>query len=111
MKIAVSSANQKQVSGPATLCPNFWIYDTDQSKILSKELIHLGSNDTLDKLKGNLSQKTEHALADVSCIISRNLGEGLNTKLLDSGIKTMSTNILDPDSAVLSYLKYVRPTK
>jgi predicted Fe-Mo cluster-binding NifX family protein len=111
VKIAVSCANQRQVSGPATLCPNFWVYDTDQSKILSKKLVHLDEKELLGKIKGNLSQQQNHALSDIGCVISRNLGDGLNTKLHDSGIKTMSTNMLDPDTAVLSYLKYAHQIK
>lgn len=111
VKIAVSSANQKQISGPATLCPNFWLYDTDQSRILSKNLVHLRSEELLGKIKGNLSQHQSHLLAKVDCVISRNLGDGLNTMLHDSGIKTLSTNMQDPDSAVLSYLKYADQIK
>lgn len=111
VKIAVSCANQKQVSGPATLCPNFWVYDTDNTKVLSKELVHLEANEMLENLKGDLSQQKKHPLSDIGCMLSRNLGDGLNTKLHDSGIKTMSTNILDPDSAILSYLKYADQIK
>ena len=44
MKIAVSSQNQKNVTGHLGHCQKFWIYDVNDKTIQNKQLLQLTKN-------------------------------------------------------------------
>lgn len=109
MKIAVTSKNQKEVSGPASHCLNYLIYETKGHQIVSKQEIILTSSQAFHQLKKPLSRLENHPLKGIDCLISQHLGEGINGLLKDDDIKTVATNALEADSMVISYLKATIP--
>ena len=44
MKIAVASQNRRTITEHAGKCRKFWIYETEQDKIVRKELLELPRN-------------------------------------------------------------------
>lgn len=109
MKIAVTSRDKVAVSGPASHCPNYLVYETEGHAILRKQRIVLNPSQLIHLLKTPLSKTENHPLKDIDCLITQNLGEGINQRLKADGIKTVATNAIEADSVVTSYLKAAIP--
>lgn len=109
MKIAVSSRNAKTISGPASHCPHFLLYETNGLEIVNKTRIQLTSEQIIQNQKDSISTTEDHPLYGIECLITENLGTGVNQSLKEAGIKTVATNATEADGAVSSYLKAVIP--
>lgn len=101
MKIAVSSNNQTDITGPAGHCLQFWIYDMDAvTEDESKKLLQL----TKEQSFHAASASDPHPLDEVQVLISSSMGTGLARRLESKGIKPIVTPEIDPDAAVAAYL-------
>ena len=69
--------------------------------------IRLTRSEIFSGFNGALSTQPNHPLTGIDCLITANLGNGMNKRLTEDGIKTIATNTTDPDGAVISFLKYV----
>lgn len=107
MKIAVTSRDQQVVSGPACDCHSYLLYNTIDGQIADKTYIRLTKSEILSNFEGKLSGQPNHPLTGIECLITSSLGDGLNKRLKEDGIKTIATNTQDPDGAVVSILKYI----
>lgn len=109
MKIAVSSRNAKTISGPASHCQHFLVYETNGLDIVTKTRVQLSHDQTMLNYKEPLSTDANHPLFGIQCLISESLGSGINQRLKEDGIKTLATNATEADGAVSSYLKAITP--
>jgi predicted Fe-Mo cluster-binding NifX family protein len=101
MKIAVTSQNQRTITGHTGRCRKFLIYQIADGKISSKELLELP-----EELSFHCSSPHDpHPLDDVTVMINGGMGQGLAQRLANKGIMSVITTSTDPDSAVMAYLK------
>lgn len=105
MKIAVTSFNSMNITGPAKACGSFLIYQIENKQIMNKSHIRLSQSERFDQLKQPLSKLPEHPLHGINCLITESLGQGMFEILDKAGIETLSTNGSDPDGVILAYLK------
>jgi predicted Fe-Mo cluster-binding NifX family protein len=101
MKIAVASQNQQDISGHLGRCRNFWVYQTDESTILDRQLLQLAKADTFHES----SPKHAHPLDGIHVLIAGSYGQGLGRRLASKGIEVMATPETNPDQAVSAYLQ------
>ena len=100
MKIAVTSQDRKTVTGHAGKCRKFWIYETDDKKIVKKTLLELALEQSFHESHG----AGAHPLDGVDVLISGGAGQGLIRRLKDMGIQGLVTQETEPDSAVTGFL-------
>jgi predicted Fe-Mo cluster-binding NifX family protein len=100
MKIAVTSQNQRTITGHAGRCRKFWIFNTKDSEISDKELLELPQEQSLHESANQAS----HPLYQVDVLIAGSMGQGLVTRLERKGIKWAITEENEPEKAVLLYL-------
>lgn len=100
MKIAVASQNQKHVTGHSGRCRRFWIYDTDEQTIRTKQLVELTVEQTFHASAPDLPE----ALSGVQVLITGGMGRGLVRRLGRHQIQGVVTPESDPDAAVQAYL-------
>ena len=101
MKIAVTSQNQRTITGHAGRCRKFLIYQIADGKIFSKDLLELP-----DELSFHRSSPHDpHPLDDVAVMITGGMGQGLARRLANKGIMSVITTSMDPDGTVMAYLK------
>lgn len=101
MKIAVTSQNRKVITGHAGKCRKFWIYETDDQRIVKKTLLELALDQSLHESHG----AGPHPLDGIDVLISGGAGQGLIRRLNSMGIRGLVTPETEPDSAVADYLK------
>lgn len=100
MKIAVTSQNRKIITEHAGRCRNFWVFTTENNKIIEKELLELPKEQSFHES----SQDASHPLDDIDLLIAGGMGQGLVSKLERKGIKGLVTKESDPEKAVELYL-------
>ena len=100
MKIAVASQNRRTIMEHAGRCRNFWIYETDQDKVVRKELLELPKEQSFH----DSSPHASHPLDEVQVLIAGGMGHGLSHRLTHKGIVGVVTPETDPDRAVAAYL-------
>jgi predicted Fe-Mo cluster-binding NifX family protein len=100
MKIAVTSQNKKTITGHAGKCRRFWIFDIEEKKIKSKEMLEIS---TEEMFHGNHSTKP-HPLDIANVFITESMGMGLQTRLQSKNILPIITKETDPEKAVEKFL-------
>lgn len=100
MKIAVASQNRRTIMEHAGRCRNFWIYETEQDKVVRKELLELPKEQSFH----DSSPHASHPLDEVQVLIAGGMGHGLSHRLTHKGIVGVVTPETDPDRAVAAYL-------
>lgn len=103
LKIAVTSQNRKTVTEHAGKCRKFWIYETQNGRVLSKSLLEL----TLEQSLHEWDSAEAHPLADVDLLITASAGDGMKTRLAGWGIEVVVTDQTDPDAVVSDLLSTV----
>lgn len=101
MKIAVTSQNRKSITEHAGRCRKFWVFITDNNKIVKRELLELPKEQSFHES----SQHEPHPLDDIDMLIAGDMGQGLMSRLERKGIQSLITKESDPEKAVLLYLK------
>ena len=100
MKIAVASQNQTSITGHVGHCLKFWIFETNETEILAKNLLELSPEQSFH----NSSLDEPHPLDDVQVLISGGMGKNLVRRLANKGIEGVITKETDIDKAVAAYL-------
>lgn len=100
MKIAVTSQNRKTITGHAGKCRKFWVFVTENNKIIDRDLLELPKEQSFHES----SPHEAHPLDDIDILITAGMGQGLVMRLERNGIKGLMTNESDPEKAVLLYL-------
>jgi predicted Fe-Mo cluster-binding NifX family protein len=101
MKIAVTSQNKHSVTGHAGKCRKFWVYQIDNGKITSRELLELPMEQSF-----HASDPHEaHPLDGIQTLITGGMGEGLRRRLAVKNIQPVVTEETDLDKAVEQFLK------
>lgn len=103
MKIAVTSQNRKIITEHAGRCRNFWVFITENNKIVERELLELPKEQSFHES----SQHESHPLDNIDMLIAGGMGQGQGQmlRLERKGIKGLITKESDPEKAVLLYLK------
>ncbi|NNF97014.1 MAG: nitrogen fixation protein [Halobacteria archaeon] len=100
MIIAVASQDQRHITGHTGRCRKFLIYQVDNGKVLSKDLLELP-----EELSFHQSSPDEpHPLDDTAVLITGGMGQGLARRLANKGIMSVITTRKDPDSAVTDFI-------
>ena len=102
MKIAVASQNKTNITSNTGRCTNFWIYEANYKKILSKELLQLPKEECFLNTVPHIPQ----ALNNIQALIAGGIGCGLRHRLEEHGIDSIVTSESDPDLAVITYLEH-----
>ena len=100
MKIAVTSQNRKTITEHAGRCRKFWVFHTENNKIIDRVLLQLPKQQSFHDSSPNES----HPLDDVDVLIAGGMGNGLMKRLARKGIKGLVTKEDNPEKAVLRYL-------
>ena len=100
MIIAVASQDRRHITGHTGRCRKFFIYQTDNGNILSKDLLELPEELSFHKSSPN----EPHPLDDMAVLITGGMGQGLARRLANKGIMSVITTRKNPDSAVTDYL-------
>ncbi|WP_449419913.1 NifB/NifX family molybdenum-iron cluster-binding protein [Phormidium nigroviride] len=100
MKIALSSQNKTAITEHAGHCRKFWIYETNATEILGKELLELSPAQSFH----DSSPDESHPLDDIQVLIAGGMGRGLVERLERKGIAAIVTKETDLDKAVNAYL-------
>jgi len=100
MKIAVTSQNRKTITDHAGRCRKFWVFTTDEIKIVNRELLEL----TKEQSFHESSPHEPHPLDDIDILIAGDMGHGLVMRLERKGIKCVITKESNPENAVSLYL-------
>lgn len=100
MKIALSSQNKTAITEHAGHCRKFWIYETNATEILGKQLLELSPEQSFH----DSSPDESHPLDDVQVLIAGGMGRGLVQRLERKGIEAIVTKETDLEKAVSAYL-------
>lgn len=100
MKIAVTSQNRKSITEHAGRCRKFWLFITENNKIVDKQLLELPKELAFHES----SPHEPHPLDDIDILIAGDMGQGLVKRLERKGIKGLITKESNPEKAVLLFL-------
>jgi predicted Fe-Mo cluster-binding NifX family protein len=100
MKIAITSQNKHSVTGHAGKCRKFWVYQIDDGKVTSKELLELPMEQTFHSSPAN----EPHPLDGIQTLISGGMGEGMRRRLAAKNVQAVVTEETDLDRAVEQFL-------
>ena len=103
MKIAVTSQNNRQITGHAGKCRKFWVYSIQNHQVQGKTLLELPKEQSFHES----SSQQPHPLDQVQVFITAGIGVGLRQRLTSKGIIPVVTTEVDPDIAVNAYLEGV----
>lgn len=100
MKIAVTSQNRKTITEHAGRCRKFWVFITENNKVINRQLLELPKEQAFHES----SPHDSHPLDNIDVLIAGSMGQGLVMRLERKGIKGLITKQSDPEQAVLLYL-------
>lgn len=100
MKIAVTSQNRKTVTEHAGRCRKFWIFEIEDNRIISRDLLELPKKQSFH----DCDRHDVHPLDEVDVLISAGMGQGLVDRLARRGVTGVTTTERDPRQAVIHYL-------
>ncbi len=101
MKIAVTSQNRKSITEHAGRCRKFQLFEIEEGRIISKELVELPKEQSFHES----SPHEPHPLDVVDVLISGGMGNGMIRRLGNKGITGVITSLSDPETAVKLYLE------
>ena len=104
MKIAMTSPNAKNISGHAGKCPGYLIYEIDENKNIQKTHLKLAKEQVFQNFSGPLSRSPNHPLNGINIFVTQSIGEGLNRRLNEDGIKVYTTENKDTEEIIQSLL-------
>jgi predicted Fe-Mo cluster-binding NifX family protein len=105
MKIAITSQNQRTVSGHAGKTTRFVVYTIENEKIVDKGLIELEKDNVLhEHFHGNPAPGYVHPVLEMDVIITGSMGPGFPIKMKLNGIEAIKTDEKDLDVVINKYL-------
>ena len=105
MKIAITSQNQRTVSGHAGKTTRFVVFEIDNNVITDKSLIELEKENVLHEyFHANPSRSDVHPVLEMDVVITGSMGPGFPIKMKAHGIEAIMTDEKDIDVVVKSYL-------
>lgn len=105
MKIAITSQNQRTVSGHAGKTTRFIVFEVEDRKVITKSLLELEVNNVLHEyLHGNPAPEYVHPLLEMDVVITGSMGSGFPIKMKANGIEAVMTDEKDIELALNGYL-------
>jgi predicted Fe-Mo cluster-binding NifX family protein len=112
MKIAISSQNQKTITGHAGKASRFLVYtvETESKEIIEKELVELQKEDILhNRFHESPDPWAPHPIFDVDVVITAGAGPGFVNRLALQNTRVVITSETDPDLAVVKLMDDTLP--
>ena len=112
MKIAISSQNQKTISGHAGKASRFQVYNVDpeSKEIIDKELVELQKEDILhNRFHESTDPWAPHPIFEVDIVITAGAGPGFVNRLASQNTQVVITSESDPDLAIAKFLDGTLP--
>lgn len=105
MKIAITSQNQRTVSGHAGKTTRFVVFDVEEGNITEKSLIELEKDNILhEHFHGNPAPDYVHPVLKVDVLITGSMGPGFPIKMKANGIEAIMTDEKDIDIVISKFL-------
>ncbi len=105
MKIAITSQNQRTVSGHAGKTTRFVVFEVEQGKIVDKSLLELEVSNVLhEHFHGNPALGYVHPVLEMDVVITGSMGPGFPIKMQANGIEAIMTDEKDIDVVMVKYL-------
>lgn len=105
MKIAITSQNQRTVSGHAGRATRFVVYEVENGNVLNKELLEVDQQNTLHEFFHNPRiPGKRHPVLDANVVITGSMGPGFIHHMAEFGIEPVMTDERDLDIVVQKYL-------
>ena len=105
MKIAITSQNQKSVSGHAGKTTRFVVFEIEDNKVVNKSLLELEVSNVLhEHFHGNPAPGYVHPVLEMDVVITGSMGPGFPVKMQANGIEAIMTEEKDIDLVISSYL-------
>jgi len=105
MKIALTSQNQRTLSGHAGKTTRFVVFEVNNNEIVSKSLIELEKDNVLhEHFHGNPAAGYVHPVLEMDVIITGSMGPGFPIKMKANGIEAVMTDEKEIDSVISKYL-------
>ena len=105
MKIAITSQNQRTVSGHAGRATRFVVFEVENGNVQSKSLIEVDKENTLHEFFHNprVPGKMHPALV-VDVMVTGSMGPGFVHHMAEFGIEPVMTDETDLDMVVQKYV-------
>lgn len=100
MQIAITSQNRRTITGHAGKCRNFWLYQIDAERCVSKTLVELPIEQTFHASHDTIAAP----LSAIDVLITGGMGHGLHQRLSHHGIVPVVTCEAEPDRAIAQFL-------
>lgn len=105
MKIAITSQNQRTVSGHAGKTTRFVVFEVENNKIIDKSLIELDKENVLHEyFHGNPAADYVHPVLEMDVIITGSMGAGFPIKMKMNDVEAIMTDEKDIEMAISKYL-------
>lgn len=105
MKIAITSQNQRNVTGHAGRATRFVVYEVKDGNVVDKHLIETDKENTLHEFFHNPRVPGKsHPVLDVDVIITGSMGPGFVHHMVEFGIEAIMTDEQDLDEVVAHFL-------
>lgn len=105
MKIAITSQNQRTVSGHAGKTTRFVVFEIENNNIINKSTLELEKGNVLHEyFHGNPAADYVHPVLEMDVIITGSMGAGFPIKMRANGIEAIMTDEKDIDVAISTFL-------
>ena len=105
MKIALTSQNQRTLSGHAGKTTRFVVFEIENKQIINKNLIELEKDNVLhEHFHGNPAPGYVHPVLEMDVIITGSMGPGFPIKMRANGIEAIMTDEKEIDEVIAKYL-------
>lgn len=105
MKIAITSQNQRTVSGHAGRATRFVVYEVENGNVIGKELIEVDKENTLHEFFHNARIPGKiHPVLEVDVVITGSMGPGFVHHMDEFGVEAVMTNESELDDVVNKYI-------
>ena len=105
MKIAITSQNQRTVSGHAGKTTRFVVFEVEDKKVVNKSKLELEVSNVLhEHFHGNPAPGYVHPVLEMDIVITGSMGPGFPVKMQANGIEAIMTDEKDIDVVIEKYL-------
>lgn len=105
MKIAITSQNQRTVSGHAGKTTRFVVFEIENNNITSKSTLELEKENVLHEyFHGNPSPDYVHPVLEMDVVITGSMGPGFPVKMKANGIEAVMTDEKDIEVVINKFL-------
>lgn len=105
MKIAITSQNQRTVSGHAGKTTRFVVFEVENKNLISRSLIELEKDNVLhEHFHGNPAPDYVHPVLEMDVVITGSMGPGFPIKMNANGIEAVMTDEKDIDTVLEKFL-------